>query len=99
MYKKVLVRLVSLCLVSILLLVLLVGSVAAQDEVVLTFGISRRVDTLDNTATAFSSVEVIVGHVFRYLGQTESARQFPSGFGYQLDQQRGRDRIYLRVAR
>ena len=67
MYKKVLVRLVSLCLVSILLLVLLVGSVAAQDEVVLTFGISRRVDTLDNTATAFSSVEVIVGHVFDTL--------------------------------
>ena len=67
MYKQGLVRLLSLSLVAVLLLLLAVGPVAAQDEVVLTFGISRRVDTLDNTATAFSSVEVIVGHVFDTL--------------------------------
>ena len=36
-------------------------------RVTLTFGISSGVDTLDNTATTFSSVEIIVGHVFDTL--------------------------------
>ncbi len=67
MSKRLLVRFVSLFVVTTMLLASLAGAVVAQDEVVLTFGISRRVDTLDNTATAFSSVEVIVGHVFDTL--------------------------------
>ena len=74
MNKRGLVGLMSLCPVTTLLLALLVGPVLAQDETVLTFGISRRVDTLDNTATAFSSVEVIVGHVFDTL-----VKQLPLG--------------------
>ena len=69
----------SLCLVAILLLMLLVGPLLAQDEVVLTSGISRAVDTLDNTATAFSSVEVIVGHVFDTLVKQQPLGTFHPG--------------------
>ena len=60
-------RIFSLLLVALVGLMLVVALLSAQDEVVLTFGISSGVDTLDNTATTFSSVEIIVGHVFDTL--------------------------------
>ncbi len=64
---KRLIRIASIALALFALLILLVTPLSAQDEVVLTFGISSGVDTLDNTATTFSSVEIIVGHVFDTL--------------------------------
>ncbi len=60
-------RIFSLFLVALVVMMLVVAPLSAQDEVVLTFGISSGVDTLDNTATTFSSVEIIVGHVFDTL--------------------------------
>ncbi len=53
--------------VSLVVMLLLAAPLMAQDEVTLTFGISSGVDTLDPTATTFSSVEIIVGHVFDTL--------------------------------
>ena len=64
---KRLSRFATLGLAALLLLTLLIAPVSAQDEVTLTFGISSGVDTLDPTATTFSSVEIIVGHVFDTL--------------------------------
>ena len=60
-------RFATLGLAALLLLTLLIAPLSAQDEVTLTFGISSGVDTLDPTATTFSSVEIIVGHVFDTL--------------------------------
>ena len=60
-------RILSLLLVALVVMMLVVAPLSAQDELVLTFGISSGVDTLDNTATTFSSVEIIVGHVFDTL--------------------------------
>ena len=54
-------------LAALLIVALASAPLSAQDEVTLTFGISSGVDTLDNTATTFSSVEIIVGHVFDTL--------------------------------
>ena len=54
-------------LAALMLVALVAAPLSAQDEVTLTFGISSGVDTLDNTATTFSSVEIIVGHVFDTL--------------------------------
>ncbi len=61
------IRILSCSLALLLLLTLVAAPMSAQDEVTLSFGISRGVDTLDPTATTFSSVEVIVGHVFDTL--------------------------------
>ncbi len=54
-------------LAVLLVTALAITPLSAQEEVTLTFGISSGVDTLDNTATTFSSVEIIVGHVFDTL--------------------------------
>ena len=67
MKKSFMSRTFSLMLAVFLLLGLIIAPLSAQDEMVLTFGISRAVDTLDPGATTFSSVEVIVGHVFDTL--------------------------------
>ena len=64
---KRLSRILSLSLAVVLLLMLILAPSSAQDETVLTFGISSGVDTLDPTATTFSSVEIIVGHIFDTL--------------------------------
>lgn len=56
------------------LLILIVAPISGQDEVVMTYGISRAVDTLDPTATTFSSVEIIDSHVFDTL-----VKQLPLG--------------------
>lgn len=77
MYKSIVSRFLSLLLASLLLLAL-VAPVAAQDAT-LTFGISRGVDTLDPTATTFSSVEVIVGHVFDTLVKQQPLGVFHPG--------------------
>ena len=76
---KRLIRIASIALALFALLILLVTPLSAQDEVVLTFGISSGVDTLDNTATTFSSVEIIVGHVFDTLVKQQPLGVYHSG--------------------
>jgi len=61
-------RSLSLVVSLALLLTLLVAPLSAQDdEMVMTFGLSFTVDTLDPGATTFSGVEIIDGHVFDTL--------------------------------
>lgn len=49
------------------LLIMIVAPTSGQDEMVMTFGLSFSVDTLDPGATTFSGVEIIDGHVFDTL--------------------------------
>ena len=60
-------RFFTFVLAALLVMALVVAPLSAQDEVTLTFGLSYAVDTLDNTATTSSGVEIIVGHVFDTL--------------------------------
>ncbi len=58
----------SLWVSIVLLLTLLATPMFAQDdEMVMNFGLSFTVDTLDPGATTFSGVEIMVGHVFDTL--------------------------------
>ena len=75
---KYLNRFSILVIAALLVMALVIAPLSAQDEVTLTFGISSGVDTLDNTATTFSSVEIIVGHVFDTLGQAAAAGRLSS---------------------
>lgn len=59
--------LLSIIVGAALLLMLVIAPVSAQDEMVMTFGLSFTVDTLDPGATTFSGVEIIDGHVFDTL--------------------------------
>ena len=59
--------LLSIVVGAALLLTLVITPSFAQDEVVMTFGLSFTVDTLDPGATTFSGVEIIDGHVFDTL--------------------------------
>ena len=88
MFRQGLVRYLSLSLVAMLLLMLLVGPVVAQDETVLTFGISRRVDTLDNTATRLFQCGSDRWSRLRHPGEAAAAWFIPCGLGHQLDNQR-----------
>lgn len=54
-------------LLVFLLLALMIAPASGQDDVVMTFGLSFSVDTLDPGATTFSGVEIIDGHVFDTL--------------------------------
>ena len=72
-------RLLTSVLSLLLLSVFVFAPLSAQGEMVMTFGISRAVDTLDPTATTFSSVEVIVGHVFDTLVKQQPLGVFHPG--------------------
>ncbi len=64
----------------ILILLLIIGGAAsAQDDAVLQYGISNNVDTLDPNVTTFSSVGVIMGHVFDPLVRQEPLGTFHPG--------------------
>ena len=92
---KRLSRVLSLCIAALLVLALLAAPLTAQDEVTLTFGISSGVDTLDNTATTFSSVEIIVGHVFDTLVKQQPLGVYHPGLATDWSVSEGRHRIHL----
>ncbi|MBK8027168.1 MAG: ABC transporter substrate-binding protein [Chloroflexi bacterium] len=71
-------RIAFLVAVVALLLTLLTVPVIAQESL-LTFGISNNVDTLDPNVTTFSSVGVIMGHVFSPLVYQEPLGTFHPG--------------------
>lgn len=60
-------KITSMVVSLVLLLTFVVTPMSTQDEMVMTFGLSFTVDTLDPGATTFSGVEIMVGHVFDTL--------------------------------